>query len=35
MKVCGLDCDEICDKLSEIANKGVDFPLRNVASTRR
>ncbi len=27
MKVCGLDCDEICDKLSEIADKGVDFSV--------
>ena len=27
MKVCGLDCDEICDKLSEIADKVVDFSV--------
>ena len=27
MKVCGLDLDEICDRLSPIADKGVDFSV--------
>lgn len=27
MKICGLDCDEICAALADIADKGVDFTV--------
>lgn len=27
MKICGLDCDEICTALAEFADRGVDFTV--------